>query len=128
MYRDDSRRALGFPLGDFKAQNALDGFNTALTQRTYFIDPHTAVSTNSRYRLHLVIKQGIDLCQLSRCEDFIADLAAFGFECMTTPRIVLWCIVIAIACQIPYLRQCAYIVLDGLSRNVWYSLLYLWQS
>ena len=118
MYWDDSCRALGLPLGDLKAQNALDGFNTALTQRTYFIDPHTAVSTNSRYRLHLVIKQGIDLCQLSRCEDFIADLAAFCFECMTTPRVILWRIVLAIACQIPYLRQSTDIVLDGLGRSL----------
>lgn len=62
MFRGYLCRALGLPLGDLKAQNALDGFNTALMLRTYFIDPHTAVCPNSRYRFHLIIEQIIDLC------------------------------------------------------------------
>lgn len=94
-------------------------------QRANLIQSHAAVHPDQRDRLNLfvTIHRSEDLRQLSMGENFVAYLAAFSFQTMTTPGVILWCLVISVSGQIPDLGKSADVVLYGLGRFVAFQLI-----
>lgn len=123
--RDDTCRRFGFAFCHFEAKDALNPADVPNLQGANLIQSHAAVHANQRDRLHLfIIPQCCeDLRQFHMSKNLIAYFAAFRLQSMTTPGVILWCVVISVTGQIPDLSQGANVVLNCLGRFLAFQLI-----